>query len=260
MNVSIKIERIIYNDIPLLLCYKDNKEEMIPIILLHQLLEDKESELTLAYYLAVSGYYVMIPDLLYHGEWTESVRNSEKLDFNKLFTEMDRSMELIQNLIQYVHMFSGLSVNSEKIGIVGTSYGGMLALAAGSQFHDIKFVAALCTSANWSTLVENYSFEAFRIFSKKKPVVEPEVVSEYILKYDPIYHIEGFEDKPVLLISGVLDTTFTYELLKPFYEKMTEHYIEKKCPEKFEWKRYRRAGHKVIYDMVSYLKLWLKKL
>ncbi|MBD5534769.1 MAG: alpha/beta hydrolase [Lachnospiraceae bacterium] len=252
------IEKGKIEEIPVLFFYNTGTVKKKVIILLHQLIEDKESEMMLAYYLSVQGYFVLVPDLLYHGESKNSLRESMKFDFNTIYTEMDKSMELIQKLIKFVETDNCFCLDKGDIGIVGTSYGGMLALTAGYYIPKITHIAALCTSANWEVLVNNRSFETFRLFSRQRPVVSKELVEKYILEYDPIYHIEDYKDKFVIMMNGALDTTFNYRIVEPFADKMKAYYESIHYSERYTWKKYARSGHKVTYDMICDLLEWLK--
>jgi len=256
----IKVVTTQKDEIPILICYKNTTDKKIPIILLHQLLEDKESELMLSYYLAKQNYFVVAPDLLFHGTSSNSVRSKRSFDFNKLFSELDKSMELIKCLVDFIKFDFSSYAEVEKLGIIGSSYGGMLALTAGYRIPEIKFVASLCSAADWQTLVDNKSFEAFRIFSEQRPVVNCEMVKEYILQYDPIHHIAEYKDKPILLMNGSLDTTFTFKLIEPFYQKLVVHYEGIQCLERLEWKKYLKSGHKINYEMINDLTNWLNNL
>lgn len=260
MEEFIKISTVKKNDLPVLICCDNKREKKNPIILLHRLLEDKESELMLAYYLARQGYFVAVPDLLYHGDSSDSIRKKKKMDFNKFFSEIGRSMELIHNVINLLTKQYDSYLHMDNLGIVGSSYGGMLALTAGYRFAEIQYVVSLCASANWQQLIDRQTFEAFRLFSEDRPVVDSERVRASILVYDPIYHIVEYKDKPVLMMNGALDTTFTYKLVQPFSEKLEMHYTNMKCGEKFQWKKYPHAGHKVTYEMINNLLEWLENL
>lgn len=255
-NTTIDKRKI--KEIPVLFFYNRAIVKKKVIILLHQLLEDKESEMTLAYYLALQGYFVIIPDLRYHGESRNSLRGSMKFDFNTIYTEMDKSMELILELIEFIENDNCFCLDKDNIGIVGTSYGGMLALTAGYYIPKITHIAALSTSANWEVLVNNRSFETFRLFSKQRPVVNKELVEKYILEYDPIYHIKDYKDKFVIMMNGALDTTFSYRIVGPFVDKMKAYYESIDYPERYTWKKYERSGHKVTYYMICDLLEWLK--
>ncbi len=136
----------------------------------------------------------------------------------------------------------------------------MLALAAGAIFNEVKFVGAICSSPNWAELITNNSIESFRIFSINRPVIDFQIVQESIRKYDPIYHIDGFEGKDIMLMSGALDTTFKYCLTEPFYKEMMAMYDNNKKHNSITWKKYDKTGHKVTYDMIQDLLEWLNQL
>lgn len=257
MDTFVKIYKAEKENVSMLLCYDNCSEKKDPIIVLHQMLEDKESELELAYYLAREGKFVIVPDLLYHGDSQDSVKIKKKMNFNKLFVEMDKSMELIQKVITILSKDYASTIIMDNLGIMGTSYGGMLALTAGYWFKEIQYVAALCSSANWRGLIDRQTFESFRLFSDQRPVVDSNQVDDYILRYDPIYHIEEYEVKPVLIMSGGLDTTFTYKLVEPFYERLAAYYSKMNCNERLQWKKYSSSGHKVSYEMTCDLLEWI---
>lgn len=211
----------------------------------------------LTYYLARQGYFVAVPDLLYHGASKNSVKSGGKLNFNTIFTEMEQSMQRIQDVIDFLYEHYISQVNMEQLGIIGSSYGGYLALTAGYRFPQISYVASLCSSGTWKELIDKNSCEVFNIFSESRPVMRAELVNDFVKQYEPICHVNEYMDKKVILMNGGLDTTFTYELVKPFVEKMEQHYKEIECIDKFQWKKYRFAGHKVTYEMISDLLKWL---
>lgn len=248
MESEVIIEDKAFDGIYFLKCSSLNKKSKGNIILLHKLLEDKEHELFLAYYLVRNGYDVYIPDLLYHGESYMSIKYNQKMDFNKIFTEMNKSMEMIRKIIDYI--------GKKGIGIVGSSYGGMIALAAGAFFDEIHFICALCSCVNWKKLVLEKTFEGFRFVSINKPVIDWQTVCDSIQIYDPIYHINELRSKDIIMMNGKLDTTFKLDLIKPFYEELI---YKKEYGKSIVWNVYDKAGHSVTYEMINDLLNWLNR-
>lgn len=228
-------------------------------MLLHKLLYDKESELPLAYHLAVNNYFVVILDLLNHGDRECSFRSSNKLDFNKIFTGIGDSINDIREVISYVSHEFDKEITEDSFNIIGTSYGGMLALTAGYLLEEVKVVASINSSACWRGLVENGSFEMFRLFSSSKPVVDIKQVSMPINRFDPYMNVEKYNLRPILLLNGAKDTTFTFQLIEPFYNKLMQYYEDNNALENVTWLKYQRVGHQLVHQMIEDLIVWLNK-
>ena len=252
MKEYIKVVRQRIKGIPVLFCYSNHGDNKIPIIVLHKLMNDKESELQLGVFLAEQGFFAIIPDMPFHGEFEDSIRQKGRINFNNLFSKLDVTIGNIKIIIDEVsHMDVPISI--KDFMVVGTSYGGMVALAAGYLFDEITAVASLCASASWSELIENGSFEAFRLYSETRPVVVWEEVRKDVEQFDPYYHTQLYKGKPILLMNGALDTTFRISMVEPFYDKLYTQYQEK-----VTWLKYPRIGHQVRYEMMVDLVSWIK--
>ena len=67
------------------------------IFVLHKLLCDKTSELPLAYELAKEGYFVIIMDIMGHGE--RNTLKEHKYDFQNMFYDVRKTVEDIGKVL-----------------------------------------------------------------------------------------------------------------------------------------------------------------
>lgn len=257
MENVVSINKLNIKDIPILLCTNESKKKKIPIILLHKILCDKETELKIAYHLAQHNYFVIIPDLLMHGEHEDSYEIKNNLDFNEFFTATPKFMSMIELIIEYInHNLENIAI-TEQITIVGISYGGYLALIAGYWFQEIKYIISINSCGNFSKVMENDTFDMFRLYSRRRPIIDKSKVKQVVDTYDPILNVDLYSNKPIFLLNGALDTTFSKDEILPFVDLLKEVYKNNGGSERIIHKIYARTGHDVNNQMIKDLINWL---
>ncbi|MCP4152887.1 MAG: alpha/beta fold hydrolase [bacterium] len=244
-----------------LFCSKNSPGKKPLLFLFHRLLQSKEFELPFAYYLAESGYFVILMDFPGHGDGEEGFFKQGQYDFNSLFENIVVSVSRVKESIGNLREANPAPghIDMDRIGIVGVSLGGMVALTAGYMLEEISFVVSVISCARWYELVQKGTFDAFRFFSTTKEVMNAAKAKKVIDVYDPYYHVEEYGNKPLLLVSGLMDRTFPAVLVEPFFQELERHYKKNDNPERICWKAYYKNGHELTYDMIRDTINWLNK-
>jgi len=102
--------------------------------------------------------------------------------------------------------------------IVGASYGGYAALAAGYQTpNTFKCIASIAGTANMQTTLSDWKRWGFNNYVKNA-VTDDE---QELKKLSPVYHAKEFK-APVLLIHGKADTIVSYYQSEDMYDALTK--------------------------------------
>jgi dienelactone hydrolase len=135
------VEKDKVENIPLLHVVKESEKlEKLPLVIfIHGFQSVKERNLHYAYLLAEAGFRVVLPEVLYHGEREQGL--SEK-EFYARFWEMVLNTIAEIKMLKESYLKKGL-IDSEKIGLAGTSMGGIVTLGALTQFRWIKAAVSL---------------------------------------------------------------------------------------------------------------------
>ncbi|MFT8323393.1 MAG: dienelactone hydrolase family protein, partial [Bacillus sp. (in: firmicutes)] len=135
------IEKLFINEIPLLhIVKKENYDQKLPFIqFIHGFTSAKEHNLHFAYNLAEKGFRVVLPDCLYHGEREEGY---VKMDLNIRFWEIVLKTIDEINIIKENFEEKGF-IDINRIGLVGTSMGGIVTLGALRKYQWIHAAVSL---------------------------------------------------------------------------------------------------------------------
>lgn len=225
--------------IPSLIVTKASKQtEALPtLIYYHGFTSAKEVNLPLAYLLAKKGYRIILPDSIEHGE-----RDTEKNSVEKelLFWDI-----VIQNIdeIPYIKQYLDEQdlILDRRIGIAGTSMGGITTASALTQYSWLKVAAILMGTPK----TVDYAKELIKNFSKTYPFPEQEE-QELLLKtlssYDISQQMDQLNNRPILFWHGEQDEVVPYAHAKAFYEQAIPYYDKK---EKIYFLSESKQGHKV---------------
>jgi uncharacterized protein len=219
---------------------EDQWEKLPLIIFIHGFTSAKEHNLHYAYLLAESGFRVLLPDALYHGE------REQGLDEKDLYTHFwDIVLNTINeiNIIKEFYNKEGL-IKAGQIGICGTSMGGIITLGALTQYDWIKAAVSLMGMP---------AYEQFSLWQldqlKKQGVTLPftddqieqqlSILREYDLSLQP----EKLSYRPLLFWHGKKDPMVPYTLSYDFYEMIKPEY--QNSPENLLFLMDEKAGHNV---------------
>lgn len=236
------IEKITIKDVPVLhIVAKESFDQPLPFIqFIHGFTSAKEHNLHFAYNLAEKGFRVVLPDTLYHGE---RAANLSGMQLNLKF--WDIVLQTIDEIEQVKNYFEtkGL-IKEDKIGLVGTSMGGIVTLGALSCYPWIDTAVCLMGMPYYEKFA-NYTIQEVTKRGYELPLTEEEIdgllqrLSELDLSKQP----EKLENRPLMFWHGKKDETVPYKYSRQFYETILPLY--EAVPEKLSYITEEHTGHKV---------------
>lgn len=242
--------------IPLLhVVKKEGNSEKLPLIIfLHGFTSAKEHNLHYAYLLAEKGFRVILPESLFHGEREKGL--SEK-DLYPHFWEIVLTTIHEMDFIKEYFVQEGMADQS-RIGIAGTSMGGIVTLGALTQYPWIK--AAVCLMG--MPAYEQFSLWELDQFRKQGltiPFTEEQIADQLsiIRDYDLSLHPEKLRKRPLLFWHGKNDLLVPYTFASQFFESIKDDY--KEIPGKIEFITDVHAGHKVSREGLKATVDWFEK-
>lgn len=249
------VEKEQIDQIPLLhVVQQSERPEKLPLVIfIHGFQSVKERNLHYAYLLAEAGFRVLMPEVLYHGERSNGLAEKE---FYGHFWEM--VLTTISEICGLKEKFvnKGL-VDAERIGLAGTSMGGIVTLGALTQYKWIKAAVSLMGMPSY----ENFSLWQLKQlktqginlpFTEEQIEVQLKTLREYDLSGQP----EKLLGRPLLFWHGKKDPLVPYRLTYQFYEAVKPDYQEN--PEKLRFITDNRAGHNVSIEGVEVTVQWFK--
>jgi uncharacterized protein len=228
--------------IPVLhLADKEKFNEQLPfIVFVHGFTSAKEHNLHYAYLLAEKGFRVVLPEALYHGERSTGLSGN---DLNVKFWEIVLTEIEELNEIKNAFASEGL-IDEEKIGLAGTSMGGIVTMGALTRYDWIKTAVSLMGMPYYE------KFALWQIDELKKhgidlPFKEEELAGllQKLKELDISQQPEKLAGRPILFWHGKQDQVVPYHYTYHFYESIRTNYEE--MPEKLVFLTDENAGHKV---------------
>src|SRR5690625_750764 len=218
----IQITKEFIRDIPILnVCETQKNEQALPtVVYYHGFNGEKESSLTIAYKIAENGYRVILPDSHLHGERQKNI----------LATELDLSFWdiVIQNIKELAHVKEFLTEKNlsvpERIGIGGTSMGGITTYGALKAYDWIKVAVSLMGTPKM-TAYTNLLIDEFNASNEQKVTdSESREAIEKLAKFDLSLHPAKLNERPLLIWHGREDGIVPSEHDQSFYEEVKSHY------------------------------------
>ncbi|MBW8350403.1 esterase [Bacillus sp. IITD106] len=252
--IEIRNERV--NDIPLLHVVKNgNEDKMLPLIFfVHGFTSAKEHNLHYAYLLAEKGFRVLLPEALYHGERSNG-QSEEKLMFHfwDIVINTIAELEVIKN--DFINR--GI-VDSEKIGLAGTSMGGIITLGALTQFEWVNTAVSLMGSPNYAAFARaqiDHLQKADPSLSLPKEEIEAMYVS--LEKYDLSQQPDKLNERPLMFWHGKKDPVVPFQPTYSFYQNIKKDYEKNSSKLKFIVDE--DADHKVSREGLLETVAWFEK-
>src|SRR5690625_2069804 len=218
----IQIEKKNFYHIPVLsVVQADKKDKALPtIVYYHGFNGEKESSLTLAYKIAENGFRVILPDSYLHGERRSDISQTEiDLAFWEIVMKNITELDEIKTYLEENNL-----LENGKIGIGGTSMGGITTYGALKQYDWVKAAAILMGTPK---MVEyaGVLIDRFNETNKEKiPTTEKDEVIEHIKEFDLSLHPEQLQNRPILIWHGDKDQIVPISHSETFYEMMKEQY------------------------------------
>jgi fermentation-respiration switch protein FrsA (DUF1100 family) len=252
INVVV-IEKETISAIPLLHIYrKDLQKVKCPLVIfIHGFTSFKEKNLPFAYMLAEKGVRVILPDALYHGEREESLSTTDlNIRFSSIIVNEINEIKLIKE-----HFEERNLIDRGRIGIGGTSMGGITTLAALTRFDWIKAAASLMGSPSLHTLLK-HQVESMRESGYVLPISNEQLNEELdrVSIYDLWSQSEKLNLRPLFFWHGKQDPVVPFEPTYQFYQQVVPTYA--KTPDRLEFVADEQAGHTVSNEGLKRAVKW----
>lgn len=194
-----------------------NKDKPLPtVIFYHGFQSAKENNLTLAFLLAEQNYRIILPDALYHGERSKNLTSEElSLAFWEIILANINELEEIKNELKSRNL-----ILDNRIGVSGTSMGGVTAASLLKQYDWIKTGAVLMGSPNLVDFGEKLINDFNKTAKKEIGVNEKEDVLNQLKPFDLSKDIEALQNRPLLFWHGVKDNVVPMQHSEAFVTKL----------------------------------------
>lgn len=216
---------------------KEKEDQPLPCVLyFHGFTSAKEHNLPFAYMLAERGFRILLPDSKYHGE--RYIDMSEK-DLQMSFWDIVmQNIEEANSLYTYVQENNLLA--QDRIGVAGTSMGGITVSSLLTRYDWIKAVAIFMGTAETTTYA-NMQLEQIQKEGISIPDEEIKKNIQAIEKTDVSKQINRIGDTPMFMWHGKKDAVIPFSLAESFYATVQEN----KSDEKLDFHVDPESGHKV---------------
>ncbi|MDX3775331.1 S9 family peptidase [Chromatiaceae bacterium AAb-1] len=156
-----------------------------------------------------TGYSPMIQHLVNHGYAVLSVNNRGSSGYGKTFFHLDdkrHGEDDLQDIVYGKYYLQSLDwIDTDRIGVMGGSYGGYLTMAAMAFTNEFKAGINIFGVTNWVRTLESIPpwWEAFRE-SLYAELGDPATDGERLHRISPLFHADKVQ-QPVLVIQGAND-------------------------------------------------------
>ncbi len=230
---------------------KSKEDQPLPCVLyFHGFTSAKEHNLPFAYMLAERGFRILLPDSKYHGE--RYVDMSEK-DLQMSFWDI-----VMQNIEEANSLYSYVQENNllaqDRIGVAGTSMGGITASSVITSYDWVKAVAIFMGTAETTTYA-NMQLEQIKKEGISIPDEDIQKITQAIEKTDVSKHLDHLNDKPIFMWHGKKDAIIPFSLAESFYAAVQEY---KQSDMQLDFHVDQEAGHKVSREAFLAGANWFK--
>lgn len=214
----ISIKREVISNIPCLIVVPSEKRnEVLPLVIYyHGFNGEKEASLTIAYKMALNNQRVVLPDSLYHGERQDSITQTEKeLAFWEIVMQNIEDIALIR-----AFFLNGNLVSENKIGVAGTSMGGITTYGALTKYDWISAAAVVMGTPNMTS----YAQLLIDRVNAAHPNTIPETTIKEAMKMlkplDLSLHPEAINNRPLLAWHGEKDDVIPLSQSTEFFNDL----------------------------------------
>lgn len=203
------IERLHISEIPTLQVVSESlADNPLPtVIYYHGFNGEKESSLTIAYKMAEKGIRVILPDAPLHGERGIS---DDPVEHGRTFWHIVlQTLEELASIRTY--LLEKSFVWDGKIGLGGTSMGGMITYAALRKYDWIQTAAILMGTPYLTERALATAGNDNELLAK-------------IERVDITKDIDALQERPLFIWHGELDAIVSVEDSRKFYDTLTDYY------------------------------------
>lgn len=229
------------------------QQEPLPVLVyFHGFTSAKEHNLPLAYLMAEKGYRVILPDSKYHGAREGEISTIRRqISFWDIVLQNTEELEAIKTSLDETGLIKDM-----RIGVAGTSMGGITTTAALTRYPWIKAAAVLMGSPKITT----YAKTLVESFQKMADLpVSDEMINqlyEELKTYDLSRSPEKLQERPLLFWHGKSDAVVPFDHSYTFYESIRTSYVNE---EDIQFIKEKNAGHKVSREAVLKTVDWFSR-
>ena len=250
------IENKSINDIPILHVAEQEKwnEELPLILFIHGFTSIYEKNLHYAYLLAAKGYRVVLPEALYHGE-----RNEGLSGHHLNFRFWDIVLQTIEELDMIKMAFEKEKlIDSSRIGVAGTSMGGIITLGALTKYPWIKAAVSLMGMPYYEKFA-HWQLDEMQKNGLHIPMDKEEInhLMGKLRELDLSLQTVTLKNRPLLFWHGRKDPIVPFHYTYHFYETIQSLYEHE--PDKLKFIIDEKAGHNVSNEGVAQTVKWFEK-
>jgi fermentation-respiration switch protein FrsA (DUF1100 family) len=232
------VEKLNINGIPSLHIVDERYvlEKLPLVIFVHGFTSAKENNLHYAYLLAEKGIRVVLPEALFHGERQNGL-NQKELAFHFWDIVLSTIDEL--NDVKVYFESKGL-IDVERIGLAGTSMGGIITFGALTKYSWINSAVSLMGAPYYQSFAQ-LQIEEMKKRGIKLPFSDKEQnqLLEKLKQYDLSLQPEKLGNRPLFLWHGRVDQVVPFEYSRKFYDTIKNQYHQ------VEFMADEKAGHQV---------------
>lgn len=241
-TIVIIIENQNMSNIPFLHIVKeDQKDKALPLVFfIHGFTSAKEHNLHYAYLLAEKGMRVILPEAAYHGEREGQLAQEDLASrFWGIVVNEIKELDVLKNHFEQENL-----IENGRIGVAGTSMGGIVTLGALTQYDWITAAVSLMGCPSYVEFFDK-QLEFIRKRQIELPVSKEKIEQQRdeLKQFDLALQPEKLKGRPLLFWHGKQDSTVPFAPAHRFYESVIDQYESK--PGRLHFIADERAGHKV---------------
>jgi dienelactone hydrolase len=254
IDMKLVEEKRLINDIPVLICKREDAAQKPLVILSHGFNGSKESFKDKGYLqnLAEKGYYVVALDNRLHGERPGPglsptiIGLSGNINLLNLRKTIKETADDIPVLID--ELLKEPEVDKGRIAMIGVSMGGFITFKTIAIEPRITVGIPIISSPYWDDIPDG---KAFATDPKTKTEVKL-----YAEAYHPVLDIAKFFPRAILMQIGKADQHFDVSKVIGFYQQLKEHY--QKSPGNIRLIIYPDTQHEFTEEMWDESIRWLQ--
>lgn len=222
------------------------------VVYFHGFTSAKEHNLPLAFLLAKKGFRVLLPDSMYHGERAENITEEQfQMSFWNIVLKNVEELELIKQYLDEEQLLI-----EGKIGVAGTSMGGITTAAVLTKYPWIK-AGAILMGAPKIVDFAKHLVSTFEEATAKE--IDPSLLEEtmeVLNELDLSKNINALQNRPLFLWHGDADRVVPFNFSYPFYEEAKNLYETK---ENIKFVKETNRDHKVSRPAILQTVAWFEK-
>lgn len=222
------------------------------IFFFHGITSAKDQNLHIAYQLATEGFRVILPDALHHGEREGTVTGQQRtLLLWEIVMNSISELEILKN-----HYVSKGLTDQKKIGVAGTSMGGITTYGALTQYQWIHTAVSLMGTAYYEHFSKQ-QIEQMRHYGVNIPETLINATLQRLVSFDLSKQVHVLKQRPLMIWHGEKDQVVPASYSTTLYNELVEEYGEHS--DRLALYLEKETGHAVSREAIFQMKHWFTK-